>query len=175
MGYILNPGIPLIYSFLVNTPTHFHAIHQIERWRTILSEISTRSHLSSWTPPYYAGTVMLRLTAAKRAFMNSPHAARHDGAAWSLLPQHILFTARAQPVDRQRYYYMYTPAHILHTCREWICGMIWRCWRDDLVVKRRSNFQIRCKSDYMPRFYNELPPWRAWFRCKTLFRFVNPL
>ena len=49
-----------------------------------LSEISIRSHLSSWKPPFYAGTVMLRLTAAKRAFMNSPHAARHDGAAWSL-------------------------------------------------------------------------------------------
>ena len=49
-----------------------------------LSEISIRSHLSSWKPPYDAGTVMLRLTAAKRAFMNSPHAARHDGAAWSL-------------------------------------------------------------------------------------------
>ena len=29
-----------------------------------LSEISIRSHLSSWKPPYYAGTVMLRLTAA---------------------------------------------------------------------------------------------------------------
>ena len=38
-----------------------------------------------------------------------------------------------------------------------ICGIFCNCWRDDLVVKRRSDLQIRCKSDFCTDFTTRHP------------------